>query len=98
MHGRRQRPHIRDLIAAGTLPVGTELYHRGRLAAGRVVALVVQDGIRVRGYIYPTPTAAARSVTGKPVDGWLFWRVTKTNEPLDRLRPPPPAWSRQTSP
>jgi hypothetical protein len=30
---------------------------------------------RVRGRMYPTPTAAAKSITGYEVNGWEFWNM-----------------------
>jgi hypothetical protein len=45
----------------------------------------VRDGIRFEGRVYSTPSAAAKSVTGKPVDGWKFWR-TPDGKQLSELR------------
>jgi hypothetical protein len=75
------------LIATGRLRVGTTLHHRGRQSSGRngLEATVVKDGIRFDGRVYRTPSAAAKSVTGKPVDGWNFWR-TPDGKQLSELR------------
>jgi hypothetical protein len=34
---------------------------------------------------FATPSAAAKEVTGKPVDGWLFWKLPDGRS-LDSLR------------
>lgn len=76
-----------DLIASGRLGLGTRLHHEGRLYKDRnVTGVVVSGGLRVGGTVHPTPSAAARSITGKPVDGWAFWRLP-SGERLDSLRP-----------
>jgi Restriction Enzyme Adenine Methylase Associated len=74
------------LIRTGKLPSGTALRHRFvRVPKDAVTSTVVDDGIRVKGKIYTTPSAAARAITGAPVDGWLFWKLP-TGEPLGALR------------
>jgi Restriction Enzyme Adenine Methylase Associated len=73
------------LISAGQLPEGTVLHHRGRDQARNVKATVVSGGIRFEGAVYPTPSGAAKVVTGAPVDGWAFWKLPN-GERLDTLR------------
>jgi hypothetical protein len=80
------RDDLADLIAAGALTVGTTLHHHGRSAARRhVTATVVDAGLRYGDRIYRTPSAAARAITGRPVDGWHFWKLP-TGERLQDLR------------
>jgi hypothetical protein len=75
-----------SLISAGKIEVGTVLYHAGRQDRTRAVTAVVVDrGLRVRGQIYPTPSAAAKVFAGRPVDGWIFWRLPN-GELLDAMR------------
>jgi hypothetical protein len=76
------------LIASGTLPIGTTLFHqaRRRHPDRNVTAIVTKEGLRVGDKVYSTPSAAARSITGNPVDGWTFWRLP-TGDRLDSLRP-----------
>lgn len=78
--------NLRALITSGKLPSGTELYHRGRPNSARTVtATVAEYGIRFRGRTFDTPSGAAKAVTGRPVDGWLFWKLP-SGEPLSTLR------------
>jgi hypothetical protein len=74
------------LISSGKLPSGTTLRHSFRGSGGDyITSTVVKDGIRIKGETYKTPSGAARAVTGKPVDGWLFWKLP-TGEDLGTLR------------
>jgi hypothetical protein len=80
------RDELLTLIRTGRLSVGTTLRHSARSRHERnVTAKVTQDGIRVGGRTYDTPSGAAKAVTGKPVDGWLFWRLP-SGESLASLR------------
>jgi len=75
-----------SLIRSGRLRVGTILLHRGR--SGRstsATATVVERGLQMRGQTFSTPSGAARAITGKPVDGWIFWRLPDGAR-LDSLR------------
>jgi Restriction Enzyme Adenine Methylase Associated len=74
------------LIRSGKLQVGTTQLHRGRSSSGKdATATVVEEGLRMRGRTFTTPSAAAKAITGKPVDGWIFWRLLD-GDPLDSLR------------
>jgi hypothetical protein len=62
------------------------LHHTShRFRDREVEAQVVAGGIRLHTTIYATPSAAARAVTGKPVDGWAFWKLPD-GAYLDSLR------------
>jgi hypothetical protein len=50
-----------------------------------VTARVVEDGIRLGGHTYSSPSAAAKAITGRPVDGWIFWKLP-SGKPLTTLR------------
>ncbi|HEV2174117.1 MAG TPA: hypothetical protein VGR71_11140 [Nitrospira sp.] len=83
----RIRPTLLDLISSGTLPIGTKLFHPARIHPDRhVSAVVVKGGIRFGNQIYSTPTAAAVAVTGKPTDGWFFWKTSSNGRYLDAVR------------
>lgn len=74
------------LISSGRLAVGVTLFHQARRHRDRnVTATVVKEGLRVRSEVYGTPSAAARAITRKPVDGWIFWRLPN-GQRLDSLR------------
>jgi len=64
----------RDWITKGvTFPEGTEFRktYKGRTYTARVEAsAIVLDGKK-----YPSPSAAAVSITGSPVNGWRFWEA-----------------------
>ncbi len=75
------------LIASGRLAVGVTLFHQARRHPDRnVTATVVKECLRVRSKVYGMPSAAARAITGKPVDGWAFWRLPN-GQRLDSLCP-----------
>ena len=75
---------VRELVGLGKLRTGTKLQHKGRRNEDST-AIVVQSGLQVRGATFRTPSAAARSITGKPVDGWTFWKLPD-GRPLASLR------------
>lgn len=78
---------LRSLILIGKLPEGTTLYHQARRYSDRnVEGKVMKEGLKVGTTTYSTPSAAARSITGRPVDGWAFWRLPDGRR-LDALRP-----------
>jgi hypothetical protein len=82
------RGDFHRLVRLGKLKVGTRLHH---LARGRpelnVEATVEANGIVLNGEFFTTPSAAARSVTGQPTDGYLFWRLPSGKQ-LSDLRNP----------
>ncbi|MGH3259826.1 MAG: hypothetical protein ACRDOU_31255 [Streptosporangiaceae bacterium] len=74
------------LIRSGKLPTGTTLRHKFLSSyKDDAAATVVDDGIRIDGKTYRTPSGAARAITQNPVDGWLFWKLP-SGETLGTLR------------
>lgn len=74
------------MIHDGTLAEGTVLHHTGRRHLDRSVrATVVAGGLRLGGKVYRTPSSAAHSITGAPVQGWVFWRLPD-GKPVASLR------------
>jgi hypothetical protein len=56
---------LQKLIANGVLPVGTEVFHEGRMHKKRkVTARIEAGGIEVAGRVYPNSSGAARAVSG----------------------------------
>jgi hypothetical protein len=77
---------LQGLIRDGKLAPGTRLHHGGRRFKQREVEGKVEaGGIRFQSEVYRTPSAAARAITGKPVDGWAFWKLPD-GRALDALR------------
>lgn len=69
---RRKIRH--NIPAAGTV---IRRQHGGRTIEGTVFARPGGTvGIEIDGVQYPSPSAAAKAVTGyKEINGWLFWRL-----------------------
>ncbi|MBR2673593.1 MAG: DUF4357 domain-containing protein [Aeriscardovia sp.] len=84
---RRSSVKMQDLVNAGLLHDGDELICA--TASGQyqdVVATVRGDGgIEIEGQPYYSPSKAAEIVTGRPRDGWIFWRLAD-GRTLDDLR------------
>lgn len=70
---RSDRVH-RKLIPRGHLHQMEGLELRKRYAGKDYVAWVRKTGIELNGEIYPTLSAAARTVTRNNVNGWNFWK------------------------
>jgi hypothetical protein len=86
---RRPARHLdlADLIGAGLLEEGATLYARGRRAAGRTATVLSDGSLEVGGIRYATPSGAAMSFMGRPINGWGFWLVDpKTKRSLHDLR------------
>lgn len=67
---------VSPLIEHGLLAVGETLVLRRR-GGLRVEAKVDATGaIRLGNSLYSTPSGAARSVVGRPINGWDAWRTT----------------------
>lgn len=71
---KRQRMRLSELIDRGLLQIGDSLVagYKGK----EYQATAVENGIKYRGRIYPTPAAAGRAVTANTTcDGWMFWKI-----------------------
>lgn len=67
---------VADLIQAGLLTVGQEIYTRGTEAAES--ATILANGfILVLGVPFETPSGAAKRLTGRAANGWTFWIVDR---------------------
>lgn len=61
-----------DWVTKGVrFPAGTEL--RARYKGQTYLARVESGALVLSGKRYDSPSAAAMSITGKPVNGWTFW-------------------------
>ena len=81
---------IKDLVIAGKLSEGTELYWK-RNREGSVHIAVIENGhIKTAdGKLHKSPSGAAKHLNGnKPIDGWKCWRIKATKKLIDELRAP----------
>jgi len=81
--------NLNDLINSGSIVVGEELTWRRR-TENQVHTAVINAGGSITtsdGKIHRTPSGAARHLNGgKPVDGWLTWKLKRTGKSLASLR------------
>ena len=73
-HGDSSAPAPGDWVTKGVrFPAGTEFraVHKGQTYLGRVEG----GALALSGKRFDTPSAAAMSITGNPVNGWTFWQA-----------------------
>jgi hypothetical protein len=68
---------VSDLIAAGVLEAGQQLFPRKRKFADLVATLLPDGRIDLGGAIHASPSDAARAITGETTNGWWFFLVQK---------------------
>jgi Restriction Enzyme Adenine Methylase Associated/Protein of unknown function (DUF2924) len=75
-----------DLVEAGLLPADARLL--AKVHGQEHVARVRDGNIELNGQVYPSLSAAAVAITGKPTNGWTFWRIAAGEKfvPLAKLR------------
>lgn len=77
---------ISDLLSAGLLPVGTRLIWKRRGGKNFSAEVLANGTLKTSdGRLHKTPSGAARSLIGRPVDGWAVWR-TSDGLPLSEYR------------
>lgn len=80
---------LKEMLSNGSLTAGQELIWNRRVAKQFHSAVVNSDGsiTTADGKIHKTPSGAAKHLNGgKPVDGWLAWKVKNSGESLASLR------------
>ena len=80
---------IVDLLKSGALTSGQELIWNRRVAKQIHIATINSDGsiTTADGEKHKTPSGAAKHLNGgKPVDGWLAWKVKSNSVSLAELR------------
>ena len=80
---------ILDLIKSGALKAGDILLWHSRIQGITHEAEILAPGtIRtLDGKVHKSPSGAIRHLNGgKPVDGWLAWKIKRTGKPLDSIR------------
>ena len=70
MPQRKTRP----LPKAGAVFEGT---YRGRVYKLRVVSKDGKIAFEFNGRIFPSPSAAAKSITKHEINGWTFWHIDR---------------------
>jgi hypothetical protein len=81
--------NITKLLMNGSLNSGQELIWNRRVAKEIHTATVNQDGsiTTADGITHKTPSGAAKHLNGgKPVDGWLAWKLKSNGVSLASLR------------
>jgi hypothetical protein len=71
----RHKVDIAELMNAGLLQSGTSLFPRRKKFASRVATVLPDGRLDVDGQIFSTPSDAARSISGKRMNGWWFFLV-----------------------
>jgi hypothetical protein len=80
---------IKDLLDLGLLNSEKPLTWKRRSEGLTFTAIVKSNGFiqTADGVIHKSPSGAARHLNGgKPIDGWLAWRVEETGETLAEMR------------
>lgn len=79
---------ILDLISQGLLKPGDTLIYKRRSLGKKHTAVVRSDGTLVTedGVIHKSPSGAAKHFCGRPVDGWIAWKIENSRVSLGALR------------
>jgi hypothetical protein len=80
----RHRVDVADLLSAGLLEAGRQLFARRKQYADLEITVLADGRIDVAGEVYATPSHAARTITGRPTNGWWFFLVDR--QPRRELR------------
>lgn len=83
----RSSATVKDLVDAGLVTVGQQLFPNREGFHDRTAVVSDQGLLVIQGKPYETPTGAARAVLKRTVNGWWFWRVgSPTGVSLKELR------------
>lgn len=74
----KHRVGLADLVAAGLLEPGTTMYAKRKAHADRTATILSDGRVDVDGRIFDTPSGAARFISGKSENGWVFFRLSQT--------------------
>jgi hypothetical protein len=79
---------LRDLLEAGLLQGGTKLVWKQRSLGRTNEAILLPDGkIQTSdGLTHKTPSGAAKHIIGRPVDGWVVWKIETSGDSLADIR------------
>lgn len=73
----RHRLDLSDLLSAGCISPGAELYPRGKKYVDSVAVLLPDGRVDVGGTVYASPSEAAKATTGVATNGWWFFLVDR---------------------
>jgi hypothetical protein len=71
----KRKIEVSDLLGAGQLEVGAQLYARPKQFSTRTATVLPDGSLEVDGVSYAAPSGAARAVSGVNRNGWWFWLV-----------------------
>ena len=79
---------IPDLISRGLLKPGDILIYKRRSSGQKYTAVVQSNGTLATedGVIHKSPSGAAKHFSGRPIDGWLTWKLGNSRVSLAALR------------
>lgn len=80
---------VKELMKLGLVQDGEELIWNRRVQRVSHTAVVNPDGTlkTLDGKVHKTPSGAAKHLNAnKPVDGWLAWKLKRSNLSLAELR------------
>lgn len=68
---------LSDLISAGRLQTGMQLFPRSKKFAASVATLLLDGRLDVLGTVYSSPSEAARAIVGANMSGWHFFLIDR---------------------
>ena len=71
----RSRINLIDILDAGLLQGGTTVYPRKENPVCGSAIIHADGSIEIDGESFPSPSAAAKRVTGRSTNGWTWWLV-----------------------
>jgi hypothetical protein len=79
---------IYDLILANCLSGGDRLIWKRNSDRTVHVAIISSNGTVTTedGRVHKSPSGAAKHLAGRPIDGWLAWKLESSGESLDVIR------------
>jgi hypothetical protein len=77
---------LRELVAAGSLPVGTALEAREGVGGGHTARVLSNGRLELNGKQHDSPSGAGKAVLGRAVNGWNFWRLPDGRRLMDVRR------------
>lgn len=70
---RRRKVQLSDLLSAGLLQAGAVLRPKRKKHQDREATLLPDGSLEIDGRVFLSPSDAAKSLTGRPTNGWVFF-------------------------